>query len=71
MADYAGKLGFPCNPFCKQEPGGVDEIAQTCHVNYGVSFPMFEKVEVNGPVTHPVFRYLKTELPGMLGGRLK
>jgi glutathione peroxidase len=42
-------LGFPCNQFGKQEPGGADDIAQTCHINYGVSFPMFEKVEVNGP----------------------
>ncbi|WP_413596329.1 glutathione peroxidase [Citrobacter youngae] len=64
-------LGFPCNQFGKQEPGDADEIAQTCHVNYGVSFPMFEKVEVNGAATHPVFRYLKNELPGMLGGRIK
>ncbi|MBJ8398278.1 MULTISPECIES: glutathione peroxidase [Citrobacter] len=64
-------LGFPCNQFGKQEPGEADEIAQTCHINYGVSFPMFEKVEVNGAATHPVFRYLKDELPGMLGGRIK
>lgn len=64
-------LGFPCNQFGKQEPGGADEIAQTCYVNYGVSFPMFEKVEVNGAATHPVFRYLKDELPGILGGRIK
>jgi glutathione peroxidase len=60
-----------CNQFGKQEPGGADEIAQTCYVNYGVSFPMFEKVEVNGAATHPVFRYLKDELPGILGGRIK
>ncbi|VUS27414.1 glutathione peroxidase [Klebsiella spallanzanii] len=64
-------LGFPCNQFGKQEPGGTDEIAQTCHINYGVSFPMFEKVEVNGAATHPLFRYLKEELPGVLGGRIK
>jgi glutathione peroxidase len=64
-------LGFPCNQFGKQEPGGADEIAQTCHINYGVSFPIFEKVEVNGAATHPVFRYLKNELPGVLGGRIK
>ena len=63
-------LGFPCNQFGKQEPGGVDEIAQTCHINYGVSFPMFEKVAVNGSASHPVFRYLKKELPGLLGGRV-
>jgi len=64
-------LGFPCNQFGKQEPGGADEIAQTCHINYGVSFPMFEKVAVNGAATHPLFRYLKKELPGVLGGRVK
>lgn len=64
-------LGFPCNQFGKQEPGDANEIAQTCHINYGVSFPMFEKVEVNGPATHPVFRLLKDELPGVLGRRIK
>lgn len=55
-------LGFPCNQFGKQEPGGADEISKTCYINYGVSFPMFEKVEVNGGAAHPVFRYLKKEL---------
>ncbi|MBM3061786.1 redoxin domain-containing protein [Citrobacter braakii] len=64
-------LGFPCNQFGNQEPGGADDISQTCHINYGVSFPIFEKVEVNGAATHPVFRYLKNELPGLLGGRIK
>ncbi|WP_313113211.1 glutathione peroxidase [Pseudescherichia sp.] len=64
-------LGFPCNQFGSQEPGGPDEIARTCHINYGVSFPMFEKVEVNGAATHPVFRYLKDQLPGVLGRRIK
>lgn len=64
-------LGFPCNQFGKQEPGGADEIAQTCLINYGVNFPMFEKVEVNGAATHPVFHYLKDELPGVLGRRIK
>ena len=64
-------LGVPCNQFGKQEPGGADEIARTCHINYGVSFPMFEKVEVNGAAAHPVFRFLKDELPGVLGGRIK
>jgi glutathione peroxidase len=64
-------LGFPCNQFGKQEPGGADEISKTCHINYGVSFPMFEKVEVNGNAAHPLFRYLKDELPGVLGGRIK
>ena len=64
-------LGFPCNQFGKQEPGSADDIAQTCHINYGVSFPMFEKIDVNGSTAHPVFRYLKGELPGILGGRIK
>lgn len=64
-------LGFPCNQFGKQEPGSADDIAQTCHINYGVSFPMFGKVEVNGADTHPLFRYLKNELPGMPGKRIK
>jgi len=64
-------LGFPCNQFGKQEPGAAEEITQTCRINYGVSFPMFEKVEVNGDAAHPVFRYLKEALPGVLGGRIK
>ncbi|HDR2623477.1 TPA: glutathione peroxidase [Enterobacter chuandaensis] len=64
-------LGFPCNQFGKQEPGDADEISKTCHINYGVSFPMFKKVEVNGSAAHPLFRYLKNELPGVLGGRIK
>lgn len=64
-------LGFPCNQFGNQEPGGADEIAQTCHINYGVSFPMFGKVNVNGTSAHPIFHYLKDELPGVLGGRIK
>ena len=64
-------LGFPCNQFGKQEPGSADDIAQTCYINYGVSFPMFGKVVVNGAAAHPIFRYLKDELPGVLGGRIK
>lgn len=64
-------LGFPCNQFGKQEPGDANDIAKTCHINYGVSFPIFEKVEVNGAAAHPVFRYLKNELPGVLGRRIK
>ena len=64
-------LGFPCNQFGNQEPGGKKEIEEGCLLNYGVSFPMFDKVEVNGSNTHPVFRYLKSELGGMLGSRIK
>lgn len=64
-------LGFPCNQFGQQEPGSADDIAQTCHINYGVSFPMFAKIEVNGAAAHPLFRYLKKALPGVLGERIK
>ncbi|MBC8655143.1 glutathione peroxidase, partial [Providencia vermicola] len=64
-------LGFPCNQFGKQEPGSAEEIAQTCFINYGVSFPIFEKVDVNGSSAHSIFRYLKNELPGLMGSRIK
>ena len=64
-------LGFPCNQFGGQEPGGPEQIAQTCQINYGVSFPMFAKVEVNGPQAHPLFRWLTSRLPGWFGARVK
>lgn len=64
-------LGFPCNQFGKQESGSADDIAQIYYINYGVSFPMFDKVKVNGATAHPVFCYLKNELPGLLGKRIK
>ncbi len=64
-------LGFPCNQFANQDPAEEKEIAAFCQVNYGVSFPMFSKVEVNGPNAHPIFKYLKKELPGFLGGKIK
>lgn len=64
-------LGFPCNQFANQEPGEREAIEQTCYVNYGVSFPMFEKVKVNGKDAHPIFQYLKKELPSLLGGSIK
>ncbi|HXW33125.1 MAG TPA: glutathione peroxidase [Acidimicrobiales bacterium] len=51
-------LGFPCNQFLEQEPGTPDEIAEFCSVNYGVSFPLFEKIEVNGPERHPIYGQL-------------
>ena len=60
-------LGFPCNQFGAQEPGGSDEIASFCQKNYGVSFPMFAKVEVNGDDTHPIFKLLKQSARGLLG----
>lgn len=58
-------LGFPCNQFGAQEPGDEKSIAEGCLLNYGVSFPMFSKIEVNGENAHPVFRYLKKVLPGL------
>jgi len=64
-------LGFPCNQFGNQEPGDADEIEQGCLVNYGVSFPMFEKTEVNGPDAHPLFMFLKKHLSGWFGSRIK
>ncbi|HMV05274.1 MAG TPA: glutathione peroxidase [Accumulibacter sp.] len=60
-------LGFPCNQFGAQEPGEASEIAAFCQKNYGVTFPMFAKVEVNGEHAHPLFRHLKKAAPGLLG----
>lgn len=60
-------LGFPCNQFGAQEPGGANEIGAFCEKNYGVSFPMFGKIDVNGENAHPLYRYLKSEKPGLLG----
>ena len=62
-------LGFPCDQFGHQEPGSEEEIASFCQLNYGVSFPMFSKIEVNGPGTHPVFQQLKAGAPGLLGSQ--
>ena len=70
---YAGRgfevLGFPCNQFGAQEPGGAEEIRTFCQTTYGVGFPMFAKVEVNGPDAHPLYEYLKRARPGALGSR--
>jgi glutathione peroxidase len=60
-------LGFPCNQFGSQEPGTEEEIGAFCEKNYGVSFPMFAKVDVNGDEAHPLWKYLKGEAPGVLG----
>ena len=60
-------LGFPCNQFGKQEPGGADEIGAFCEKNYGVSFPMFGKIDVNGANAHPLYKWLTSEKPGVLG----
>ena len=68
---YAGRdfeiLGFPCNQFGKQEPGDATQIGSFCEKNYGVSFPMFDKIDVNGANAHPLYRYLTGEAPGLLG----
>jgi len=60
-------LGFPCNQFGKQEPGSEDDIKSFCELNFGVTFPLFSKVEVNGENADPLFKFLKKELPGLLG----
>jgi glutathione peroxidase len=60
-------LGFPCDQFGHQEPGNDAEIKKFCSLNYGVSFPMFAKIKVNGPDAQPLFEYLKESLPGILG----
>ncbi|WP_417308764.1 glutathione peroxidase [Devosia sp.] len=69
--DYADRglviLGFPCNQFAQQEPGAESEIAAFCDMNYGVTFPLFSKVTVNGRGTHPLYQWLKKKAPGLLG----
>ena len=60
-------LGFPCNQFGHQEPGTADEIGSFCEKNYGVTFPLFEKIDVNGDAAHPFFTNLKNEAPGLMG----
>jgi len=60
-------LGFPCNQFGSQEPGTADDIGQFCQVNYGVSFPMFAKIDVNGAHAHPLYKFLTHEKRGFLG----
>jgi glutathione peroxidase len=60
-------LGFPCNQFGAQEPGSEKEIETFCSTTYGVTFPMFAKVDVNGPEAHPLWEHLKSERPGLLG----
>ncbi len=64
-------LGFPCNQFGKQEPGSEKEISEGCLINYGVTFPMFSKIDVNGENEHPLFSYLKKSLPNLLGKSIK
>ena len=62
-------LGFPCNQFGAQDPGSNAEIASFCQANYGVSFPMMEKIDVNGAQAHPLYRWLTAEAPGLLGSK--
>lgn len=64
-------LGFPCNQFGNQEPGDEKSISEGCLINYGVSFPMFSKVEVNGPHAHPLYKFLKKEKGSLLGSSIK
>ncbi|MGF1759574.1 glutathione peroxidase [Photobacterium sagamiensis] len=64
-------LGFPCNQFGGQEPGENQQIAEACQINYGVEFPMFEKVDVNGHDSHEIFQYLTQALPGTFGKKVK
>ena len=62
-------IGFPSNEFGSQDPGSNDEIASFCQVNYGVSFPMMSKIQVNGARAHPLWKWLTAEAPGILGSK--
>ncbi len=62
-------LGFPCNQFGSQDPGTHEEILQFCQTNYGVSFPMYAKIDVNGPNAHPLYQHLKNKVPGLMGSK--
>ncbi len=62
-------LGFPCNQFGAQDSGSNGEIAEFCQMNYGVSFPMMEKIDVNGSGAHPLYQWLSAEAPGLLGSK--
>lgn len=64
-------LGFPCNQFGLQEPGNSSQIAEFCDLNFGVSFPLFDKIHVNGAKTHPLYAWLKAEQPGFLTSAIK
>ena len=64
-------LGFPCNQFAGQEPGDAGAISEVCHLNYGVTFPMFDKIEVNGSGAHPLYKWLRSEKSGLLGSAIK
>ncbi|MDD0840351.1 glutathione peroxidase [Curvibacter sp. HBC61] len=62
-------LGFPCNQFGRQDPGSDEQIASFCQLNYGVTFPMMHKIDVNGGDAHPLYRWLCAEAPGLLGSK--
>ena len=62
-------LGFPCNQFGSQDPGSNEDIATFCQRNFGVSFPMMSKIDVNGPEAHPLYQWLSAEAPGLLGSK--
>jgi glutathione peroxidase len=62
-------VGFPCDQFGHQEPGDENEIKNFCSMNYDVSFPLYSKIEVNGPGAHPLYEHLKNEAPGLLGSK--
>ncbi|WP_346854785.1 glutathione peroxidase [uncultured Draconibacterium sp.] len=64
-------LGFPCNQFANQEPGDEKSISEGCMINYGVTFQMFSKIDVNGETAHPIYKYLKNELGGTFGSKIK
>lgn len=64
-------LGFPCNQFANQEAGDEKSISEGCLINYGVTFPMFAKIEVNGKNAHPIYKYLKQELKGFVTSEIK
>ena len=64
-------LGFPCNQFANQEPGSGEEAAEACKINYGVTFPIHEKINVNGENEHPLYTHLKEQQGGLLGSKIK
>lgn len=72
---YADKdfviLGFPCNQFANQDPNGNSDISEFCLINYGVTFPMFQKIEVNGENAHPLYKFLKEQAHGIIGSDIK
>lgn len=70
-ADGFDVLGFPCNQFAHQEPGNEDEIAAFCSTTYDVTFPIFAKVDVNGPAAHPLYKWLRAEKRGLVADRIK